>query len=287
MISVEEKNEILWDKVITPKQAKLSSQLKQVWDYRDLVYLFVKRDFVIYYKQTIFGPLWYAFQPICSTIMYMLIFGTLAQVGTDSIPQTLFYFSGTMLWTYFSGNLKEISDVFFVNKNIFGKVFFPRLVAPIATTISLLIKLGIQFILFIIIYLYYLIKGVELRLSVAILLFPLLIIWLGILSSGIGMMISAITTKYRDIVLIIDFVISLVMYVTPVVYPISEVPDSMKIIFYLNPASAPIELFRYCFFGICTISFGGVMLSLVMTLIFFSLGIVMFNKNARTFVDVI
>lgn len=282
-----ETDDIKWDKIITAKQGKLTLQLGRVWDYRDLVFLFVKRDFITYYKQTIFGPLWYLVQPVLSSIMYMLIFGSLANLGTDSIPQILFYFSGTMLWTYFSGDLKDVSNVFQANKGMFGKVFFPRMVVPIATTLGLLIKLGVQFVLFVALYIYYLIRGMEVNISWTIVLFPFIIIWLSLLSCGLGMIISAITTKYRDLALVLDFLISLLMYATPVVYPLSEVPESLGVLFCLNPISAPIELFRYCFFGACSIPVWASFFSIIVTVIIFLFGIFMFHRNERTFVDVI
>lgn len=276
-----------WDKIITPKQKKLSLQLKGVWEYRDLIVLFVKRDYVTFYKQTIFGPLWYLVQPILSTFMYMIVFGGLAHIGTDSIPQSLFYFSGTMVWTYFSGNLLAASNVFQNNKGMFGKVFFPRMVVPIASTISLLIKFGIQFVLFILIYMYYLISGVKVGNSWIIILFPLIVLWLSLLSCGLGMIISAITTKYRDLAMALDFLLSLVMYATPVVYPLSEVTGKYKFLLYLNPISAPVELFRYCFFRVCSIPFWSCCVSIGVTILVCILGVIMFNRNERTFVDVI
>lgn len=276
-----------WDKIITAKQNRYGLQLKRVWEYRDLVGLLVRRDFVAYYKQTVLGPLWYLLQPICSTVMYMLVFGSLAQIGTDSIPQPLFYFSGTMLWVYFSGNLLDVSNVFFKNKDLFGKVFFPRLVVPIASTISLLIKLGIQFVLFTAICLFYICQGTEIGLSFRIILLPFIILWLSFLSCGIGMIVSSVTTKYRDIALVLEFFVSLWVYATPVAYPLSEVPGKLRILFYLNPVSAPIEVFRYCFFGTSSISVGAVILSVGMTIGFVLIGLNMFNKNERTFVDVI
>lgn len=279
--------DITWDKIITTKQKKMSTQLKSIWEYRDLIVLLVKRDYVTYYKQTILGPLWYLVQPICSTIMYILVFGTLAQIGTDSIPQPLFYFSGTMLWTYFSGNLINTSNVFFKNKDMFGKVFFPRLVAPIASTISLLVKFGIQFILFLIIYVFYLLKGANITLSFSILLCPFIILWVSLLSGGIGMIISSVTTKYRDIAMVLEFFVSLWVYATPIAYPLSEIPENVRFLFCLNPVSVQVELFRYCFFGTATITTEAVLISLGMTLIFLFLGLKMFNKNERTFIDTI
>lgn len=284
-INRSQKNE--WDKIITSDKGKIGLKLNRVWEYRDLTMLLVKRDFITYYKQTVFGPLWYLVQPVLTTIMYMIIFGSLAKLGTDDIPQVLFYFSGTMLWTYFSGNLKEVSNTFTVNKNIFSKVFFPRIVVPIATTIGLLIKLGIQFVLFVIVYIYFFIRGFRINVSWTICMFPFLIIWLSLLSCGLGMIISSITTKYKDLALILDFIISLWMYATPIVYPISEVPDSLKIFACLNPVSAPVELFRYCFFGISSIPLWVVLVSLIMTMVLFIFGVLVFNRNEKTFVDVI
>lgn len=277
----------LWNKIITPKQKKLWDQLLDVWEYRELIGLFIKRDFVTYYKQTIFGPLWYLVQPILSTIMYSIIFGTVAGLGTDGIPQSLFYFSGAMMWTYFSENVKAVSNTFYANKAIFGKVFFPRLVVPISSSAGLLIKFAIQFSLFLLVYFYFIINGLRVEVSSVSLLFPWIILWICVLSCGFGMIISSITTKYRDLALILDFLISLWMYATPIVYPMSQVPDFLLTLACLNPVSVPMELFRDCFFGICSVPEWAIALSLVLTILIFMLGIVMFNRNERTFVDVI
>ena len=276
-----------WDKVIKSKSKLIDLKLKQVWEYRDLIGLFVKRDFIIYYKQTILGPLWYLLQPVFSTVMYMLIFGRLSGIGTDGIPQILFYFSGTMLWTYFSTSLVEASKTFSINKGIFSKVYFPRLTVPIATSIGFIIKLAIQFALFAILYIYYFVKGASFVPSFTILLFPVIVIWLGLLATGIGMIISSITTKYRDIALTIDFLVQLVMYATPVVYPLSEVPESLTWLFYANPISAPIELFRVCFFGVESVPLKMTLVSAGVTAVCLFFGLVLFNQNEKSFVDVI
>ncbi|MBR4825402.1 MAG: ABC transporter permease [Spirochaetaceae bacterium] len=276
-----------WDKIIKSKSKLIDLKLKQVWEYRDLIGLFVKRDFIIYYKQTILGPLWYLLQPVFSTIMYMLIFGRLAGIGTDGIPQILFYFSGTMLWTYFSTSLVEASKTFSINKGIFSKVYFPRLTVPIATSIGFIIKLAIQFALFAILYIYYYVKGADIVPSFMILLFPVIVIWLGLLATGIGMIISSITTKYRDIALTIDFLVQLVMYATPVVYPLSEVPESLTWLFYANPVSAPVEFFRVCFFGVGSVPLNMALLSIGITVLCLFFGLVLFNQNEKSFVDVI
>lgn len=276
-----------WDKIISSKRNFFSLDLNRVWEYRDLIKLFVKRDFISYYKQTIFGPIWYLVQPILSTIMYMVIFGTLANLGTDEIPQILFYFLGTMLWSYFSGNIKDVSNTFTANKSMFSKVFFPRIIAPIASTVGLLIKLGIQFALFIILYLVYIFKGMEVNINWTIFLFPFIIIWISFLSCGIGMIISSITTKYRDLALVLDFLISLWMYATPIVYPLSNLPKSLFIVACINPISAPVELFRAVFFGVSSIPTYAIYSSAISTIIIFLLGILMFNKNEKSFIDVI
>lgn len=276
-----------WDKIITSKKKLFDLRLKSVWDYKDLIVLFIKRDFIVYYKQTILGPLWYLIQPIFSTIMYMLIFGGLAGIGTDNIPQILFYYSGTMLWTYFSEALIKVANVFTENKAMFGKVYFPRLVVPIAASIGLMIKLLIQFFLFGILFVYYFLTGENIKFSWLMLLFPLLVLWIGLLAVGFGMIISSITTKYRDIAMILTFFVQLLMYATPVVYPLSEVPENIKLLFIINPVSAPIEFFRKCFFGVGSVSWDTMLLSIVITMICVLLGLLLFNKNERTFVDVI
>ena len=241
---------------------------------------------MVYYKQTILGPLWYLIQPIFSTIMYMLVFGNLAQIGTDGIPQILFYFSGTMLWTYFSDTLINVSNVFINNKDIFGKVYFPRLAVPIAASIGLIVKLVIQFLLFTIIFFYYFIKGASLQLYCSMLLLPLIVLWIGTLAMGLGLIVSSITTKYRDLAMILGFLISLLMYATPVVYPISEIPQNMKILFYLNPVSAPIEMFRICFFDAGMVPVKVIIWSVMVTLMCLLFGIALFNRNEKRFVDV-
>ena len=276
-----------WDKIIKSKPKLIDLKLKQVWEYRDLILLFVKRDFIVYYKQTILGPLWYLLQPIFSTTMYMLIFGTLAGIGTDGIPQILFYFSGTMLWTYFSTSLIESSKTFSVNKMMFSKVYFPRLTVPIATSIVFIIKLAIQFVLFAILYIYYFSRGAAVIPSLKILFFPVIVIWLGILATGLGMIISSVTTKYRDLALTIEFLVQLVMYATPVVYPLSEVPKSLTWLFYANPVSAPIELFRICYFGVGSVPLKMALTSVSITVLCLFLGLVLFNRNEKSFVDVI
>ena len=276
-----------WDIILQPKTKLLDLQIREIIRYRDLVLLFIKRDFTTAYKQTILGPIWYIIQPLFSTIMYTFIFGNLAQIGTDGVPYLLFYFAGTMLWTYFTGTLNSASSIFTTNSGLFGKIYFPRLTVPISTTVGHIIKLGIQFACLLVFYIYYLIVGANVQPSWWILAFPLLIIWIGLLGCGIGMMISALTTKYRDLNQLLSFGISLAMYATPIVYPLSEAPANLAWVFYINPMSAPVELFRIWFYGAGSVPTPMIFLSLGMTAVIFFFGLVLFNRNERTFVDVV
>lgn len=276
-----------FDKHISSRTKLLDFNLKQLWNYRDLISLFVRRDIITHYKQTILGPLWYLISPIVSTVIYMIVFGNLAKLGTDGIPRPLFYFGGTMLWTFFSESLLKISNVFLTNKNIFSKIYFPRLTVPIADIIVLILKLIIQFSLFVVIYVFYILKGVPIKVSFYVLFFPFLVLWIALLSAGLGLIISSITTKYRDLIMVLHFLISLTMYATPVVYPLSQIPERMKIIFYINPITVPMELFRIIFFQAGSIPIWNCIYSLVLTGVFFVLGLVMFKRNEKKFVDFI
>lgn len=277
-----------WDMILQPKVKFLDSKkIRELIRYRDLVLLFIKRDFTTAYKQTILGPLWYIVQPLVSTVMYTFIFGNLAQIGTDGVPHLLFYYGGTMLWTYFTGTLNSAAGVFSSNSGIFGKVYFPRLTVPISTTVGNMIKMGIQFACLAIFYIYYIITGANIHPTWWAFAFPLLVLWIGFLGCGIGMFISALTTKYRDLNQLLSFGISLAMYATPIVYPLSQAPAKWMWVFYANPMSAPIELFRIWFYGAGHVPPLMLLLSLGTTAIVFFLGLILFNKNERTFVDVI
>ena len=285
MSEINSKNE--WDNIISSDYNKIELRIKTIWHYRDLILLFVKRDFIIYYKQTILGPIWYIIQPVLSTLMYMIVFGSLANISTDSIPQPLFYFAGTMLWTYFSNTLLDVSNVFAANKNMLGKVYFPRLVIPIANMISLLIKFLIQSGIFVCIYLFYLFKGAYVGASLWILISPLIVFWIGLLGCGIGMVISSVTSRYKDLALALNYLVTLFMYATPVVYPFSQVPEKWKFVFALNPVCAPMELFRKCLFHVSALPLWSIGFSLVVTFIMFLFGLIVFNKIEKTFIDVI
>lgn len=276
-----------WDMILQPKNKFLDLKIRELIHYRDLILLFIKRDFTTAYKQTVLGPLWYVVQPLISTIMYTFIFGNLAQIGTDGVPYLLFYYAGTMLWTYFTGCLNSASSVFTNNSSVFGKVYFPRLTVPISTTVGQMIKLGIQFLTLAVFYIYYICTGSPVHTSWWALAFPLLVLWIGFLGTGIGMAVSALTTKYRDLTQLMSFGLSLAMYATPVVYPLSEAPVKLAWVFYINPVSAPIELFRIWFYGAGYVPPLMVLISLGETFLFFFLGLILFNKNERTFIDVI
>lgn len=272
---------------ITSKRKIFDLQLNNVWRYKSLVYMFVKRDFITYYKQTILGPIWYLIQPIVSTIMYMIVFGNLAKIGTDSIPQPLFYFSGTMLWTFFVDNIQTSSKVFLNNKDLFGKVYFPRIIVPISNSIGNAIKLAIQFCLFLFFYIYFVNVGIVTFPGIKVLLFIVSILWIAVAAVGFGMIISSVSTKYRDIAMALEFILSLFMYATPVVYPVSEIPGRLNTIICLNPISAPIEMFRYVFFEHSAIPIWSVVYSIVVSIIVFIVGLIIFNQNEQVFIDVI
>ncbi len=276
-----------WDLVIEPKRKLLDLQIREVIRYRDLVYLFVKRDFVTQYKQTILGPLWFIINPLISTIMYTFVFGNLAKIGTDGIPFLLFYYAGSMMWTFFTGCFNDASNIFITNSGLFGKVYFPRLTVPISNVISNLLRIAIQFATLMVFFVYYLIIRAPISPSWLAPLFPLLFAWIGILATGMGMIISSLTTKYRDLKQLVSFALGLAMYATPIVYPLSQIPEKFAWVNYINPVSAPVELFRIWFYGAGSVPVSMILTSLSMTLGFFFLGLVMFNQNERNFIDVV
>ena len=284
----EKNNDQQWDKVITAKKRLLDLHLRDVWDYRYLMKMFIKRDFVVAYKQTILGPIWYLVQPLITAFMYMFIFGQMAKVGTDGIPHILFYFAGTMLWTYFTSCLTSCAATFTQNQSVFGKVYFPRLTSPIATCGFHIIKLAIQFLLLAVLFVYYVFfQKAPVHISWYAFLFPFIILWIGALGGSLGLIVSSLTTKYRDLNLLLTFGIQLAMYATPVVYPLSEIPARFSWLAYANPMCAPIEFFRIAFYGAGHLAPSMILTSLGMTFAFVFFGLVLFTKNERNFVDVI
>jgi len=276
-----------WTTIIKPKSRFFSLNLRELIHYRDLIGLFVSRDIATVYKQTILGPLWFVIQPIATTIIYTFIFGNLAKLSTDGIPRTLFYFGGTMLWQYFHTTLNNVSDTFIQNAHIFSKVYFPRLTVPLGKVFSNMIALGVQTATLAVLYLYYVFTGAATRPIWQILFYPLIVLWLAILASGIGMLISALTKKYRDLRQLINFGMQLWMYGTPIVYPMSQVPEKLRWVMSINPVSAPIELFRTLAFGVPLPNLSFLATSAGMTLVLFFLGLFLFHKNEATFVDVV
>jgi len=280
-------NEENWDLIIKPKRKLFDLQIRELIRYRDLIFLFIKRDFVTQYKQTILGPLWFVISPLLSTVMYTFIFGNLANIGTDGIPYTLFYYSGTMLWTFFSGCFLDSSNLFLTNANIFGKVYFPRLVVPINYVFSKAIKVLVQFAMLLAFFAYYLFIGTPLKPSWFAFLFPFLIIWLAAIGVGAGIIVSSLTTKYRDLQQLVSFAIGLAMYATPVVFPLSEIPQRFNWVAFANPVCAPIELFRLWFFGAATVNHYMILSSLGITFFLVIVGLILFNQNEQNFIDVV
>lgn len=277
-----------WTEVISPKTRLLDLRLHEVWRYRDLLWLFVRRDFVAQYKQTILGPFWHVIQPILTTLMFLLVFGRIANIPTDGIPPILFYMCGITIWNYFSTCLMSTSNTFVTNAPIFGKVYFPRLVLPLAVVISNIIRFGIQFALLLAIMIWYHFTGFPMSLSVNWLFIPALVVIMAGLGLGFGIIISSLTTKYRDFGLLLNFAIQLIMYATPVVFPLSFLQGkSYKWLIELNPLSPVIECFRYVLFGRGTFTLSSMTYSTVFMAIVLFLGIVMFNKVEKTFMDTV
>jgi lipopolysaccharide transport system permease protein len=276
-----------WDLVIDPKSKWYDLRLGEILRYKDLLFLFVRRDFVALYKQTILGPLWFFIQPVITSITFAVIFGNLANISTDGLPQILFYMCGVTLWTYFSDTLTKTADTFTANANIFGKVYFPRMIVPLSVVISNLIKLGVQFLLFLLLWVYYIITTDSVHPTSAIVLVPFLIILMGFLGLSFGIIISSLTTKYRDLKFLVVFGVQLLMYASPIVYPLSIVPEKYKWLIILNPVTSIIETFKYAFLGVGEFSWLYLGYSLAFTLILFLLGLIIFHRVEKSFMDTV
>ena len=273
--------------VIKPKNKLFEVDFKEIWRYRDLYSMFVKRDIITQYKQTILGPTWFFIQPALTTIMYMVVFGGIAGISTDGLPQPLFYLAGIVFWQYFSDCLNKTSSTFTTNQAIFGKVYFPRMIVPLATVTSNLVRMGIQFLLFIAVYIYYLIIGVGVAPNIYILLLPLLILMLAGLALGFGIIVSSLTTKYRDLTILFTFFVSLWMYATPVIYPLSTMSEKRQWIMALNPVTGIMEAFKYGALGVGTFDWGMLAYSFGFMVVLLAVGIVVFNKVQRSFMDTV
>ena len=276
-----------WSEIIQPRTRLLDLGLRDVWRYRDLVMLFVRRDFVSTYKQTILGPIWFFIQPLLTTITYMIVFGSIANLSTDGLPQLPFYLAGVTIWNYFAQTLTTVSTVFTANAAIFGKVYFPRLTMPLSIVVSNLIRFGIQFALFLAVWAYYLIAQDSLHPNAYILLTPVLLLLMGLLSLGLGMIFSALTTKYRDLAMLLAFGVQLLMYATPVIYPLSKLPLKYKPFILANPLSSIVETFRYAFLGSGTFSWLALGYSAAVTAVILVVGTVIFNKVQKSFTDTV
>jgi lipopolysaccharide transport system permease protein len=274
---------------IKPQSSLIDLKMKEVWRYRDLVSMFVKRDIVTIYKQTILGPLWYLIQPILTTIVFTVIFGRVAKISTDGLPPILFYLAGVTAWNFFAESFKNTSDTFKKNENIFGKVYFPRVVMPLSIVISGLLKFGIQFILFVSVILFYVFaRGADIHVQWELVwLLPVLLIIMGFLGLGFGMIISSMTTKYRDLKFLIQFGIQLLMYATPVIYPISTIPEKYKWLIMANPVSSIVETFRYVMLGEGTFEWSGILYSMVFMVVLMFFALVIFNRTEKNFMDTV
>ena len=283
-----------WTTIIKPKDKLLAVDFKELWRYRDLYTLFVKRNIITQYKQTVLGPLWFVIQPVLTVIMYMVVFGGIAGIATDDIPQPLFYLSGTCMWHNFSDCLGRTSNTFVSNSGLFGKVYFPRLITPLATVTSNLLRFGIQLGLFVVVYVIYAIQGCTAHLTWYILLFPVLVVMLAGLALGFGILISSMTTKYRDLQILFSFVVSLWMYATPIVYPLSLVKGKMAAgmdlytIMHLNPVTPVLETFKYGALGAGEfIGWQWLAYSFVFMVVLLAFGVVIFNKTQKSFMDTV
>ncbi len=270
---------------ITPRRHLLDLKLVEIWRYRDLLFLLVRRDFVALYKQTILGPLWFFIQPLLTTLMFTLVFGNIAGISTDGLPRILFYLSGITCWTYFADTLTKTSETFTANAGIFGKVYFPRAIVPLSIVVSNLYKLGVQLVLFMAFWLWFYLRGDAIQPTAAIAWFPWLIILMAAIGLGAGMFISSLTTKYRDLRFLLTFGVQLAMYATPVIYPVSSIPEKYRMLIAANPVTPLIETFRCGFLGQGDYSVAGLAYSTLCAAVLLLLGLVTFNRVEQTFMD--
>lgn len=283
-----------WTTIIKPKEKLFAVDLRELWGYRDLYTLFVKRDITTQYKQTVLGPAWFLVQPLMTTFMYMVVFGGIAGIGTDGVPQPLFYLAGTAMWQYFSDCLGKTSNTFVANSGLFGKVYFPRLITPLSSMTSNLLRFGIQLSLFIVIYIGFAISGCNAHLTWYILLFPVLVVMSALLALGFGLVISSMTTKYRDLQILFSFFTSLWMYATPIVYPLSMVKGKIAAGFdlytlmHLNPVTPILETFKYGALGTGEfIGWGWLAYSFLFMAVLLVIGVVVFNRTQKSFMDTV
>lgn len=276
-----------WQKVITAKRGLFELNLKDVFKYKDLIKMFVKRNFISHYKQTVLGPLWYVISPLITSVLFTVVFGKIANISTDGVPQFLFYMAGNTVWNYFATCLTSTSNTFTSNAHLFGKVYFPRLTMPIATVIYSAISFVIQFVIFIGFLIYFVTSGAVLSPNLFILLTPILLIHMAALGMGFGIIVSSLTTKYRDLSVLVSFGIQLFMYITPIVYPVSALSGKWKTLIMLNPMAPIVNNFRYAFLGCGKPEWGYWLLSAVITFLVLLFGIVLFNRVEKDFMDTV
>ncbi|MCQ9636431.1 ABC transporter permease [Chryseobacterium sp. WG23] len=275
-----------WTETIETNHSLFDIQLKEVWRYKDLIYMFVKRDFISSFKQTILGPIWFFINPILTTIVYLIVFSAIAKLPTDGAPPILFYLAGVTLWNYFSTSLLATSSTFLGNSAIFGKVYFPRLVTPLSIIISNFMRFSVQFLLFLLVWAYYLSQG-KVHPNIWILATPFLIVLMAFFALGVGMIFSALTTKYKDLSMLLGFGISLYMYATPVIYPTSALPGGFKKLAFYNPLTGIFECFKYAWLGVGNFSPLMLGFSTIIIIILLLIGVVVFNKVEKTFMDTV
>ncbi|MBK9291152.1 MAG: ABC transporter permease [Bacteroidetes bacterium] len=276
-----------WTMILRPKRSMLEVNLKELWQYRDLIAQLVRRDFVAKYKQTILGPLWFLIQPLFTTLMFVVVFGNIAGIPTDGVPKILFYMAGLVGWNYFATCLNDTSQTFIKNASIFGKVYFPRLAMPLSIVISNLVSFFIQFLFLIGFMIYFSITGADIRPGWEVLLIPVLVVIIAGLGLGFGIIITSLTTKYRDLVHLITFGVTLWMYATPIIYPLSEIPEKYKPYVLANPMTAVVETFKTALIGVGEVNYLNLAYSFVFMVAVLALGIIIFNKVERTFMDTV
>jgi len=276
-----------WDLVIKPKTGWFDIHIGELFRYRDLIYMFIRRDFVTFYKQTILGPLWYIIQPLVNTLVFTIIFGKVAKISTDGTPPFLFYMAGTIAWSYFATCLKATSNTFVQNAGIFGKVYFPRLTVPVSHVIISLLQFGIQFVIFLGFLFWFMWQGADVALGYSVFAIPLVLCQMAFLGLGFGILISALTTKYRDLTFAMGFGIQLWMYATPIVYPLSVIPHKYRLLVALNPMTSVVECFRGAFLGVSSIEPIHIALSVIITCMVFFTGIILFSRIEKTFMDTV
>ena len=277
----------MWTEEIKAESSLFAINFREIWHYRDLLFMLVKRDFITFYKQTILGPLWFIVQPLLTTLIFVILFGNIAKLSTDGIPQLAFYLAGITIWNYFSESLTKTSSVFTANASIFGKVYFPRLIMPLSIVASSLLKFAVQFALFILVVLYYTFVAQSIQPNLWILFTPVLILLMALFALGVGMIFSSLTTKYKDLTFLLAFGIQLFMYITPVVYPSSALPEKFQILAKINPLSSIFECFRYAYLGTGTFTIADLLISTLVIVFLFFTGVLVFNKVEKSFMDTV